>query len=204
MKTKKTKLFYQNLIARQQVVSGGRVNDLNYHPTETQTANHLGFNQRSRLSQSSDDLSYNNNRWRERSKPSQHQDQNRFLTMKVRNEKSFFVLRRTKRSSERIRAPSLPPQQPHQDPKYEEKIWQQRSENNRQLSYPRECQNFNFGSLDDFGKERGDNFIRFTTVKIIFLFLLLLSISDVTHRNYTYETIPFINMKCIGIRKQIS
>ena len=168
---KKNQIFFQNLNAKQQVASGGRAYDLNFPKFSETSSDNFYFNQRSKFSQTSDDVSFN--RWRERSKPPQHQDQNQYLLRKIRTEKRDFVSRRRrKRGSERIRAPPLPQQQQHpeEDAKYEESVWQTRSEN-RQLSYPRECQNFNFGPLADFGKERGDNFMRFTTVSWRKMFL---------------------------------
>lgn len=84
----------------------------------------------------------------------------------------FIGPRRKKRSgAERIRAPPLPQQQPHQHPHNEDddKFWQIYRSESKPLKYPKECINFGFGSLSEYGKERGDNFIRYATVKLLFL-----------------------------------
>jgi hypothetical protein len=80
--------------------------------------------------------------------------------------------RKKRGSSERIRAPPLPQQQPQQHPQYEddEKFWQMYRNERKPLKYPRECVNFNFGPLADYGKEGGDDFIRYTTVSVLSLF----------------------------------
>lgn len=80
--------------------------------------------------------------------------------------------RRKKRSgAERIRAPPLPQQQHHQHPHNEDddKFWQIYRSESKPLKYPKECINFRFGPLSEYGKERGDNFIRYATVKLLFL-----------------------------------
>ena len=144
----------QDYNTKQQVVSGGRAYDFNF-PTESSDLQ----NWIDRPKANQDQLkkigdSSRKSRQKRSSRKSRHNDRYSVSSVPTRR----------RRGSERIRAPPLPQQQQQHPPaEYEDQFWKMRQES-RLGQFPRECRNYKFGPLSEYGKENSDNYIRFTTV----------------------------------------